>query len=448
MSLDGAAMEALMGRTPVCIFAKPPVAGAVKTRLADPAYAAELARAFLVDTCAAVRSLPWADAILATTGALDRELAAELAVSVWLQGDGDLGARLERVLRRALASSDTAIAIGADSPGLPRDRFDQARAALLTTDAVLGPSEDGGFFLLALRRCPEGLLADLPWSRSDTFGATLARLHERGLSTTVLDPWFDVDRPADLDRLRSLIASRAVAAPETQRVLAMPRISIVMPVLNEEKRIEKALRELAQHSGIHEVIVVDGGSRDRTVELARHHAVRIVTAPRGRGRQLNAGAAEATGDVLLFLHADTALPDDAADHIARTLARPRAVAGAFRTWTVADEPRPWFAPLLHLADLRSRVTRYPYGDQAMFVRSNVFRAAGGFADVPLMEDVELSQRLWKHGRVYTCAARVRVSGRRFVSRPFLYTALVNVFPLLFRSGVSAHTLARFYKHVR
>ncbi|MEJ7599921.1 MAG: TIGR04282 family arsenosugar biosynthesis glycosyltransferase [Kofleriaceae bacterium] len=208
-----------MERTPVCIFAKPPVAGAVKTRLAEPPRAAELARAFLVDTCAAVRTLPWADAILATTGSLDPALAAELAVPVWLQGDGDLGARLERVLRRALASSGTAVAIGADSPGMPRELLDRARLALRTTDAVLGPSEDGGFYLLGLRRCPEGLLADLPWSRSDTFAATLARLHSRGLSPNVLDPWFDVDRPADLARLNRLLTTGAVLAPATARVL-------------------------------------------------------------------------------------------------------------------------------------------------------------------------------------------------------------------------------------
>jgi hypothetical protein len=124
------------------------------------------------------------------------------------------------------------------------------------------------------------------------------------------------------------------------------------------------------------------------------------------------------------------------------------VAGAFRTWTVADEAPPWFAPLLHLADVRSRVTRYPYGDQALFVRAHVFRAIGGFPEIPLMEDLELSHRLWKHGRIARCPASVRVSGRRFIARPIVYTALVNVFPLLYRAGVSPRTLARLYAQVR
>lgn len=428
-----------MTRVPVCIFAKPPIAGEVKTRLAEPARAAELARAFLADTCDAVRAVPWADAIVATTGPLDS------SVLTWPQGDGDLGARVERVLRRALASAPIAIAIGADTPGLPREFLDRARGALTTADAAIGPTDDGGFYLLALRRCPDGLLTDLPWSRSDTFAATLARLHDRGLSTVVLDSWFDVDRPHDLERLRALLNARVIVAPRTHALLATPTISVVMPVLDEERRIEAALAPL---DGFHEVIVADGGSSDRTVELARVGGAHVIAAPRGRGPQMNAGAAIATGDVLLFLHADTQLPRDAADHITRALAQPNVVAGAFRTWTVADEPRPWFAPLLHLADVRSRITRYPYGDQAMFVRSHVFRAAGGFPNIPLMEDLELSRRLWQHGRIERCAASVRVSGRRFIARPIMYTAMVNVFPLLHRAGVSPQRLARFYAQVR
>lgn len=435
-------------RIPICIFAKPPVAGQVKTRLALPGRAAELARAFLIDTHESIVELGWAQPIVASTGALDAGLRARLAPTVWPQGDGDLGARLERVLRRALEEAPAAIAIGADSPGIPRSRHDEARAALATNDAVIGPADDGGFYLLGLTRCPEGLLRDLPWSSPDTFDATVARLRAHGLSVAILEPWFDVDHPDDLERLRRVLAARPGAAPATRDALAAPRISIIMPVLDEGKRIAAALGDAVALPGIHEVIVVDGGSADRTVEIAGRFPVRVVASRRGRGPQLNAGAAAATGDVLLFLHADTSLPRDAAEHVRAALARSRVIAGAFRTWTVADAPRPWFAPLLHLADLRSRVSRYPYGDQAMFVRADVFHRVGGFPDVPLMEDLELSHRLWQHGRIHSCRAVVRVSGRRFVARPIVYTTLVNVFPLLHRVGVSPHTLARFYAHVR
>lgn len=200
----------------ICIFAKPPVAGQVKTRLAaalGPERAADLARAFLDDTIAAVTALPWAQAALATTEAIESQLP------VLLQGEGDLGARIERVLRAALQRAPFAIAIGADAPALPARLLEAARAALEDVDAVIGPADDGGFYLLGLRACPEGLLADVPWSTSDTFTRTVERLRARGLRAHVLESWFDVDRVQDLDRLRAALRSGEIDAPRTARLL-------------------------------------------------------------------------------------------------------------------------------------------------------------------------------------------------------------------------------------
>jgi rSAM/selenodomain-associated transferase 2 len=194
-----------------------------------------------------------------------------------------------------------------------------------------------------------------------------------------------------------------------------------------------------------EVIVVDGGSSDRTVDIARSFpAVRVVSAPRGRGTQMNAGAALASRDVLLFLHADVALPPDAAAWVAHALADPAVVGGAFRTRTVADGRRSWVCGFLWLADVRSRVARLPYGDQAMFVRREAFVRAGGFPEETLMEDIELARRLRRLGRLETVPAVVRVSGRRFVDAPLRAAALMRILPLLHRLGVSPHVLARFY----
>ena len=157
------------------------------------------------------------------------------------------------------------------------------------------------------------------------------------------------------------------------------RISVVIPVLDEAAQIGVRLSEIAQFA-FHEVIVVDGGSIDETRAIVRRFpGVVFVEAASGRARQMNEGARRATGDVLLFLHADVSLPTDAASHMRRTLAQPDTVAGAFRTWTVADGagPRPWWSPFLHLADLRSRYSQLPYGDQALFLRREVFQSAGG-----------------------------------------------------------------------
>ena len=223
------------------------------------------------------------------------------------------------------------------------------------------------------------------------------------------------------------------------------RISVIIPVLNEEQRIGQRLEELGRMAGVAEVVVVDGGSSDRTAEITRGFSgVRLVSAARGRGSQMNAGARVASGNVFLFLHADVALPPDAATWVGRMLADPAVVAGAFRTWTVADAGRSWAAPLLHLADLRSRYTRLPYGDQALFVRRDAFDRVGGFPDQPLMEDFELSRRLRRVGRIATAPAAVRVSGRRFLSRPIRSAVLMRLFPLLYRLGVPPRVLGRLY----
>jgi rSAM/selenodomain-associated transferase 1 len=211
----------------VAVFAKPPRPGEVKTRLV-PALgevgAAALARAFFLDTWASVSALEWADAVLATTDVDAHEWHLPEGTPVWAQGDGDLGRRMERILSRALDQYAFAIAVGTDAPGLPAALLGAARHALASADAVLGPSDDGGFYLIGLRRCPSDLLAELPWSVDQTFERTIERLRTYGLRTAVLPRWFDVDRPTDLSRLRALLATGRVVAPETARILTVPPV--------------------------------------------------------------------------------------------------------------------------------------------------------------------------------------------------------------------------------
>lgn len=226
------------------------------------------------------------------------------------------------------------------------------------------------------------------------------------------------------------------------------KLTVVVPVLNEEQLIANALARLLRQLPDADIIVVDGGSLDRTVSLAQHlTGVTVLQGPHGRAQQMNLGAAHASGDVLLFLHADTQLPDTAREAIAIVLADPDVVGGAFRIRTTA-EPPPWWAFALHAADLRSRYSGLPYGDQGIFCRAAVFRAIGGFPDLRLMEDLAFSQALRKQGRLVVSREQVTVSARRFVAHPVRAFLAMNTFPILFRLGVSTHTLERLYGNPR
>jgi rSAM/selenodomain-associated transferase 2 len=221
-------------------------------------------------------------------------------------------------------------------------------------------------------------------------------------------------------------------------------LSIIVPVLDEEARIGAALSALAPFRARGaEVIVADGGSRDRTVELAHPLADRIVSAPRGRGAQMNAGAAVSTGDVLLFLHADTLLPPEA-DSLVLAGLQPSAW-----QWGRFDVRLEGASPLLAVIsgfmNWRSLATGIATGDQAMFATRAAFDAAGGFPDIPLMEDIALSKRLKRISRPLCLAARVVVSGRRFDEHGAIRTILLMWrLRLEYWLGVPPDTLARRY----
>ena len=442
----------------ICVFAKAPRAGIVKTRLVPVLGsdgAAALATAFLQDTLESVGSLSWAKAVMATTEHLDSSIVST-PCEIWLQGEGDLGARLERILHRALKGSPIAMAIGADSPGLPQTFLEQARSALQKADAVIGPCEDGGFYLLGLRRCPAGLFDGISWSGSGTFAETLANLRRGGLTVRVLEPWFDVDRPEDLARLQASISSGRILAPRTREVLeklltdsgrtSPLKVSVIIPVLNELECLPETMSALRHQDWIHEVIAVDGGSTDGTLErLRQQEGVRIIGAPAGKGIQLNAGAKAASGDTLLFLHADSRLPPDAGVFLKRSLDSPQVAGGCFCVQFASRSPR-----LLGIVaagiNLRTVLTHTATGDQAIFIRRSVFHEIGGSREWPLFEDVDIVSRMKRVGKFALIRPRATVSARRYLRNGVIRTVLrVYLLRLGFWAGISPFTLARWYQ---
>ena len=222
-------------------------------------------------------------------------------------------------------------------------------------------------------------------------------------------------------------------------------LSIVVPVLDEAEGIAASLRALAPlRARGAELIVVDGGSRDGTPALARPLADRVIEGPRGRARQMNAGAAAATSPHLLFLHADTRLPERADAAIAAALATQPQAWGRFDV--IIDGRSRLFPLIAALMNRRSRWSGIATGDQAIFMTRAAFDAVGGFPDQPLMEDIELSIRLRRMSRPVCLRERVITSGRRWERRGVWRTiVLMWRLRLLYALGVSADRLAPWYR---
>lgn len=225
-----------------------------------------------------------------------------------------------------------------------------------------------------------------------------------------------------------------------------PRISVVMPVLHEADWIDGVIAHTRglPGGGDCEVIVVDGDPAGDTLAAVAQPGVAGMRAERGRSRQMNAGAAAARGEVLLFLHADTFLPPTAFADIDACLAEPACVGGAFRHRF--DSPRPVYRLMSALVTLRSRWTRLPFGDQAIFLRRAFFESIGGFAPIPVMEDVELVRRIRRRGGRLRITRSAVVTSRRRLEREGIARRVVKNWAMLvlFELGVPARRLARFY----
>ncbi len=221
-------------------------------------------------------------------------------------------------------------------------------------------------------------------------------------------------------------------------------ISIIIPVLDEQSHINACLDHLMrQQSNLAvEIIVVDGDPTGSTLNVITQPEVIKLQSPKGRAKQMKCGAAQARGSALLFLHADTQLPPTGLQDVLKTLEK--YPAGAF---DVTFGRRFYFQLVTLFVFWRSHLTRIPYGDQAIFLRSSYFRTLGGYADIPIMEDVDLMMRIKKHGDcIGFVRKRAETSPRRWQNEGFLFTTARNIFlSTLFYLGVPAEKLVNYYK---
>lgn len=247
---------------------------------------------------------------------------------------------------------------------------------------------------------------------------------------------------------RTLGDKRSRKTGDIDYLMCNPKISIVVPVLDEAEYINSLVERLRSQDGIahFEIIVVDGDPRGATIGVIRDDGVITRVAEKGRACQMNAGAEAAKGEILLFLHADTQLPENALAKIEGVLENQNYVAGAFDLSIASKRLSLRF--IAARASLRSRITRVPYGDQAIFIRKSYFDKIGGFEEVPLLEDVELMCRIRKRGdKIIILPDLVTTSARRWEKEGVFFTTLRNMLIInLYRLGVSPERLARYYRY--
>lgn len=225
-----------------------------------------------------------------------------------------------------------------------------------------------------------------------------------------------------------------------------PLISIIIPTLNEEQVIARTLARLLPYKGC-EIIVVDGGSSDATLGMAEKSGCTTLSSPSGRGVQMNLGAACATAEILLFLHADTQLPDNFPELVLAAVARPGFAAGAFSL--AIDSTAQNLTFIARMANLRSRLLHLPYGDQALFTTRQMFAAVGGFAEIAIMEDFVFIEQVKKRGTISILPECATTSARRWRNVGIVRTTIINQLIVIgYKIGIPPATLAGFYQRVR
>lgn len=345
----------------------------------------------------------------------------------------DLGERMRSAITGSLESgAHAAVLVGTDCPGVTGAILRQAFFALEEADCVLGPASDGGYYLVAIKRDVPEIFSFMPWGTPAVREMTLGALGRLGMKTVLLDELSDVDTPADLPVWKDM-----------EQAMAEPAVSVIIPALNEEAGVSRAVGRALSGRNV-EVVVADGGSSDSTVRRARSAGALVLSTGGGRACQMNTGAEASSGDILLFLHADTLLPERYDGMVRKALAGEGTVAGAFSL--AFEDTCPALEIIAMGANMRARILGLPYGDQAIFVKRDAFHRAGGFRVVPIMEDVIFMKAVRGIGGVTILSDRVITSGRRFRALGTFKTWVMNQLAMgWYALGMPLDDLAELYR---
>lgn len=440
----------------IILFTRVPQAGKTKTRMMPYLTAEECKRlhiCFLQDVRQQCQKTQ-ADLLISYTPAgADNE--QKLRTIFGIQADyfpqegNTLGEKMYHAIERVLSQGyESCILIGADIPEIKAEHLTEAFAVLTEKDIVFGRTEDGGYYLVGMKQPIPQAFGLSEYGHSKVLEQTVQQLQATGFSVGYAKTLSDLDTPDDLRALRGRLCRKETSCPVTEKFLEQnKKISIIIPIYNEEKTIEALQRQLKPLKDRCEIIFVDGGSTDRTVALL-DKSYKLLQGHKGRAKQMNAGAKESTGDILFFLHCDSELPPDPLGEIRRVMQTHRA--GCFGIAFHSKNFFMWTCRVISNHRVFDR--KVMFGDQGIFIERELFFEAGLFPEIPIMEDYQFSLTLKEMGiPLGMTQKRIYTSDRRFPKKTIPKLRLMwkmNRLRKMYRDGVDIEVISDLYRDIR
>lgn len=439
----------------IIIFTRVPVAGQTKTRMMSKLtgeQCAKLHTCFLLDIGKVCEGAKADIFVCYTPQDADNTLHTILGPQkeYFLQEGDGLGARMYHAFEYVLAQGyESCLLIGTDVPELKREYLEKAFRVLDSKDVVFGCTSDGGYYLVGMKR-PRKEVFEIPnYGHENVWKDTLYHLEQANISVGYTQELDDMDLPEDLQKYRAhMRADKSLQKTKTGRYLIQnSAISIIIPIYNEETTIRKMQEQLRPLKEKCEIIFVDGGSKDQTLELISDE-FRVIQSEKGRANQMNAGAMESTGDVLFFLHCDSELPKKPLEEIRHVMKDYKA--GCFG---IAFHSRNFFMFTCRvISNHRVKDRKVMFGDQGIFIDRELFFEAGMYPAIPIMEDYQFSLTLKEMGiKLGMAKQRIYTSARRFGKGTIPKLRVMwrmNRLRKMYRDGVDIQKISDMYRDIR
>lgn len=447
-------IETKRNKNALIVFTREPAAGLTKTRMMpyyESGQCAELHLSFLKDIYKELRSVD-ADIIVAYTGGEPlkiRSVFGEKRTYIEQRGE-DLGHKMFFALEDVFGMGcEKAVLIGTDIPELRSESLNAAFAKLEGDDIVLGPTADGGYYLIGMKELHSEAFDVKRYGESNVLEDTVKSISNAGLTIAYADTYHDMDDREDLaGYLRRMRHDRRLRTSATGRFIkANAKISIIVPIYNEASTIRKMMDQLMQYRSGAEIIFVDGGSTDDTLRIIGDKFT-VLTGAKGRAAQMNLGAEKSSGDILFFLHCDSVLPPNALDEIRECFAD-----NEYGCFGVQFNSSNFFMLTNRIISNHRAWSRgLPFGDQGIFISRELFFDTGMFPEIPIMEDYEFSRRLAASGiKPGRTRHRISTSARRYGSGTIsILRTEYKMWDLRrkYRAGMDIDEIAKKYKDVR